>query len=34
MLPKNRLRKLRLGRLKVFDTAETPYDGSITKSYI
>lgn len=30
MLPKNRLRKIRLERLKVFDDEENPYNNNIT----
>lgn len=33
MLPKNRLRKGRLARLKVFAGEATPYDGSLARSY-
>lgn len=31
MLPKNRLRKIRLERLKVFDSEDHPYKANITK---
>ena len=34
MLPKNRLRKDRLARLKVFPAAAPLYDANIAKSYI
>jgi large subunit ribosomal protein L13 len=34
MLPKNRLRKERLSRLKVFPAAAPLYDANIAKSYI
>jgi ribosomal protein L13 len=34
MLPKNRLRKLRLDRLKVFAADETPYDINISRSFV
>lgn len=30
MLPKNRLRKVRMARLKIFDGSEHPYKGNIT----
>ncbi|KAJ1989256.1 54S ribosomal protein L23, mitochondrial [Coemansia spiralis] len=33
MLPKNRLRKVRLGRLMVYPDGEHPYDGNIIKRY-
>lgn len=33
MLPKNRLRRLRLGRLKVFAGEETPYASNTAVSY-
>jgi len=34
MLPKNRLRKFRLERLKIFKGEEHPYEENIWKSYI
>lgn len=34
MLPKNRLRKLRLDRLKVFAAEETLYDNNIARSFV
>lgn len=33
MLPKNRLRKLRIERLKIFPDEQTPYQLNIAKSY-
>lgn len=33
MLPKNKLRKLRLARLKVFQGPENPYESNIVKRY-
>jgi large subunit ribosomal protein L13 len=33
MLPKNRLRQVRMDRLKIFEGAEHPYDANIIKQY-